>query len=162
MKKYFLMGCQEVMDTAYEAEKDNPLPIFRQAQIWIHLFGCPACAAGLKNLRRVEEIMKTDFLPPAPDFSDILMARVYEETAAERETAAQAGISFRGWVVIGFFVLVSLSTAFFGGNFVHIANVGGSSFLLPVGITIGVVLTCYGALFIAGHLKELSARFGLR
>ena len=35
------------------------------------------------------------------------------------------------------------------------------SFLLPVGITIGVVLTTYGALFIGSHLKELSERFGL-
>jgi hypothetical protein len=30
-----------------------------------------------------------------------------------------------------------------------------------VGITIGIVLTCYGALFIGSHLKELMERFGL-
>jgi hypothetical protein len=47
-------------------------------------------------------------------------------------------------------------------NFVAIANSEGSSFLLPVGITIGIVLTCYGALFIGSHLKELSSRFRLR
>jgi hypothetical protein len=35
------------------------------------------------------------------------------------------------------------------------------SYLLPVGITIGIVLTSYGALFIGSHLKELSERFGL-
>jgi hypothetical protein len=35
------------------------------------------------------------------------------------------------------------------------------SFLLPVGITVGIVLTSYGALFIGGHLKELSERFRL-
>jgi hypothetical protein len=36
-----------------------------------------------------------------------------------------------------------------------------SSFLLPIGITIGVIVTGYGALFIGSHRKELSDRFGL-
>jgi hypothetical protein len=35
------------------------------------------------------------------------------------------------------------------------------SFLLPVGITFGIVLTSYGALFIGSHLEEFSERFGL-
>ena len=162
MKKQFLMDCQTVMNTAYEADKDNSLSILAQVRLSLHLFSCSACAGELKNLRRVEEIMKTDFLPPSPDFANILMERLYEESAMEREIAAPAGVSFRGWVIIGCFVFISLSSAFFGGNFIHIANVGGSSFLVPVGITIGVVLTCYGALFIGSHLKELSTRFGLR
>jgi hypothetical protein len=47
-------------------------------------------------------------------------------------------------------------------DFEKVAHRQGSSFLIPVGITIGVVVTGYGALFIASHLKELSERFGLR
>jgi len=30
-----------------------------------------------------------------------------------------------------------------------------------MGITIGIILTTYGALFIGSHLKQLSERFGL-
>jgi len=167
MKKLNFLDCNAVMDAVYEAEKDfflpRFLPLLTQIRLELHLLFCSRCAVQVKNLRHIEEIMKTDFLPPAPDFADILMARLqYEESAAEPATAAPAGFSFRGWIVIGFFVLLSLSSAFFGMNFVHIANAQGSSFLLPVGLTIGVVLTCYGALFIGSHLKELAARFGLR
>jgi hypothetical protein len=163
MKKYFFMNCDSVMDTVYEAEKDSLLPLLSQMRIGFHLWFCPRCDEQIKALRHTEEIMKIDFLPPAPGIEDILMTRLqYEESVAEPVVAAPAGFSFRGWVVIGFFVLLSLTSAFFGMNFVHIATVEGSSFLLPVGLTIGVVLTCYGALFIGSHLKELAARFGLR
>ena len=161
MKKQFFMDCRTVIDTVYEAEKESSLPMLTQMQIWIHLFFCSACAGDVKNLRRIDEIMKTDFFRSSPDFGDIIMKRLHEETTMDAVTDAPAGFSFRGWVIIGFFVLLSLSSAFFGINFVQIANAEGSSFLLPVGITIGVVLTCYGALFIGSHLKELSSRFGL-
>jgi hypothetical protein len=80
----------------------------------------------------------------------------------EEKTDAPAGFSLRGWVLIGFFVLLSLSSSFFGLNFMEIADAEGLSFLLPVGLTIGMVLTCYGALFIGSHLNELSTRFRLR
>jgi hypothetical protein len=64
-------------------------------------------------------------------------------------------------VIIGFIILISLSTAFFGMDFIHIAAFAGSSFLLPVGLTFGGILTGYGAIFIGSHLKELSAWFRL-
>ena len=165
MKKHFWMDCHTVMDTIYEAEKDSSLPLLTRIRMWLHLFFCPACTGELRNLRHVEEIMKTDFFPPAPDFEDLLMERLFEENFEEDLSGKAddpAGFSFRGWVIIGFFVLLSLSSAFFGGDFVKIANAEGSSFLLPLGITIGTVLTCYGALFIGSHLKELSSRFRLR
>jgi hypothetical protein len=162
VKKYILMDCQTVLDTVYEAEKDSSLPFLTQMRIWLHLLLCPSCAGELRNLRNVEEIMKTDFFPPSPDFEALLMERVVEETDMEEQMDAPAGFSFRGWVVIGFFVLLSLLSSFFGGDFIQIANAEGSSFLLPLGITIGIIVTCYGALFIGSHLKELSARFRLR
>ena len=162
MKKIFFMDCKTAMDTVFEAERDDSLPLLTQIRTGLHLLFCPGCAAQLRNLRRVEEIMKADFLPPSPDFGDILMERLRGETALTEETDAPAGFSFRSWVITGFFVLLSLSSAFFGINFAQIADAEGLSFLLPVGITIGVVLTGYGALFIGCHLKELSSRFGLR
>ena len=106
--------------------------------------------------------MKTDFHPHCPNFEKPVMECLCGEADPEEEIDAPAGFSFRGWVLIGFFVLLSLSSSFFGISFGVIANEEGLSFLLPVGITIGIVLTCYGALFIGSHLKELSTRFGLR
>jgi len=162
MKKHFFMDCSTAMDFVHEADKENSLSLLTQLRIEMHLLFCAACTGELKDLRRIDEIMKADFFPPSPDLGDIIMERLHEETAMDAVTDAPAGFSFRGWVIIGFFVLLSLSSAFFGMNFVHIADAEGSSFLLPLGITVGVVLTCYGAFFIGSHLKALSSRFGLR
>jgi hypothetical protein len=162
MKKQFVMDCHNVMDTIYEYEKDNPLPFLLQMRIWFHLLFCPDCSREIRNLRNIEEIMRTDFLPASPGFEDILMERLYAEDEVARDTDAPAGFSLRLWVIIGFFVLLSLSSSFFGMNFVEIADSEGLSFLLPVGLTVGMVVTCYGALFIGSHLKELSSRFRLR
>jgi hypothetical protein len=161
MKKNLLMDCQTVMDIVYESEKDSSLPIVTQLRIGLHLLLCPSCSRQLRNLQRLEEVMKTDFFPPSPEFEGVLMERLYEETGREEQIDAPAGFSFRGWVIIGFFVLLSLSSSFFGMDFVKIANAAGSSFLLPVGLTVGLVVTGYGVLFIGSHLKELSSRFGL-
>ena len=159
MKMNLFMDCTTVMDTAYEGEKD--LDILTQVRMELHLLFCMECAGKLRKLRYLEEIMKNDFLPPSPDFGDLLMERLYEETELEEKADAPAGFSFRGWVIIGFFVLISLSSSFFGINFTEIARTEGLSFLLPVGLTVGMVVTCYGALFIGSHLKELSSRFRL-
>ena len=96
-----------------------------------------------------------------PDFGDLIMEHLCKDTGIEKKAEELPGFSLRIWVITGFFVLLSLSSSFFGVDFVKIANAEGLSFLLPVGLTVGMVLTCYGALFIGSHLKELSARFGL-
>jgi hypothetical protein len=147
------------MDTVCESEKDLTIPT--QILIWLHVLFCPSCAGELKKLRQAEEIMKSDFLGFSPGFEGLIMERIRMEEKME-EKDAPSGFSFRSWVITGFFVLFSLSSVFFGMDFIEIANAEGLSFLLPVGLTIGMVVTCYGALFIGSHLKELSGRFGLR
>jgi hypothetical protein len=156
------MDCHTVMEAADLSEKDELFPFLTHVRIELHLLFCPECTRELKKLHCLEEIMKTDFIPHCPDFEEPVMECLYEEADLEDKIDAPAGFSFRGWVLTGFFVLLSLSSSFFGISFGVIANEEGLSFLLPVGITIGIVLTCYGALFIASHLKELSTRFGLR
>ena len=162
MKKHFLIDCSAVIDTIYGVEQDSFLSLLFHPRIGLHLMLCPRCAGEIKKLRHLERIMKTDFLPSSPGFEDILMERLDEEDFIREEIDAPAGFSFKGWVMIGFFLLLSLSSSFFGMNFVEIADMGGLSFLLPIGLTIGMAVTCYGALFIGSHLKELSSRFGLR
>ena len=162
MKKNFLINCDDVFNLAYESDKDSSLPIITQIRVSFHLLFCPGCAKELSNLRELEEVMLTDFIPPSPEFGELVMECLSEETNIDQKLDAPAGFSFRSWVIIGFFVLLSLPSSFFGMNFVGIANVEELSFLLPLSITIGIVVTCYGALFIGSHLKELSNRFGLR
>ncbi|GHV70710.1 hypothetical protein AGMMS49928_19520 [Spirochaetia bacterium] len=156
------MNCSALMDKVYESLGEEPLSNWDQVRLTVHLFFCPRCTEEYKNLKAAQNTMQTGFFPPSPDFEDALMARILDEEPELEISDAPAGFSFRSWVVIGLIVLVTLSTAFFGSDFTKIADAQGSSFLLPVGLTIGAVLTGYGAFFIASHLKELSSRFGLR
>jgi uncharacterized membrane protein YoaK (UPF0700 family) len=46
-------------------------------------------------------------------------------------------------------------------DFIKVADNWCSSFLLPIGMTVGAIVSAYGALLIGSHLKELSDRFNL-
>jgi hypothetical protein len=170
------MNCYDIMDKVYEYSGGEPMPLWLRIRIAAHLFFCPDCAREFERFEVTRDILRHDFSPPAPDFEEAVMGLIMREAAElpdyaaeeapfggdfERTPAAE-GVSFRGWVITGLVMLLSLSTSFFGLDFGRLAASEGSSFLLPVGITIGAVVTCYGALFIGSHLKELSERFGLR
>jgi hypothetical protein len=153
------------MDKIYEYAGE-PMPLVLRLRIGIHLFFCPDCAQQVERFEVTRGILHSDFFPPAPDFQEPVMRRIMNEAALDEAVPEpleeSAPVSFRSWVITGLVVLVSLSTAFLGLDFGRLATSEGMSFLLPMGITIGAVLTCYGALFIGSHLKELSERFGLR
>jgi hypothetical protein len=163
------MTCHDIMDKIYEYSGED-MPLLLRIRVGMHLFFCPDCARELERFEVSRNILRCDFFPPAPDFQEAVMRRIMNEAALAGEAEAEEpleefpveGVSFRSWVITGLVVLVSLSTAFLGLDFGRLAASEGMSFLLPVGITIGAVLTCYGALFIGSHLKELSERFGLR
>jgi hypothetical protein len=151
------------MDKIFDSLGEEPLSLPARLKIGIHLFICPRCARELKNLEDAREILKTGFFLPPPNLEESIMSRIYREypETEEKRYEIPAGVSFRGWVITGLVVLFSLGTSFFGMDFEKVAASQGSSFLIPVGLTIGVVLTGYGALFIGSHLKELSERFRL-
>ena len=160
------MNCAKVLETVYEnyGEEPRDIPLLTQIRVWLHLLFCPDCAQKMERFEVCRDILISDFLPPAPGLEDSVMAMINGEEGAPGETGetlVPGFLSTRGWVIAGLIMFVSLATAFFGLEFNKIALAAGMSFLLPVGITIGVALTVYGALFIGSHLKELSQRFGL-
>ena len=181
------MNCSKVLDMVYEYSSGDPdredpnredpsredsMPILYQIQIWLHTIVCPACAQEIERYQVTRDIMREDFFPASPELEGAIMARVAaEEEQAEAQgsfaaggaegDAVSGGLSFRGWAIAGLIILISLATSFFGLDFQKVADETGISFLLPVGITIGIVLTTYGAFFIGSHLKELSERFDL-
>jgi hypothetical protein len=141
---------------------DKPLPLVSRLEIALHVVFCSRCAGDLLKLETVRELMVTDFFPQAPDLENVIMDRIYGDDFAELPVfAATPEVPLKGWVVIGLIIVFSLATSFFGMDFVNLVKTSGISFLLPLGITIGVIITVYGALFIGTHLKELSDRFGL-
>ncbi|MDR3303401.1 MAG: peptidoglycan-binding protein [Treponema sp.] len=155
------MTCHEVKDKLYEAGREEALPLMLRVRIMAHLFGCSRCMREARNLKIAQQLMAEDFFPTPPLFEDRVMASIYDEAAWETPVSAPDphAISLRSWVITGFVIVISLATSFFGMNFIEIAAAQGLSFLLPVGLTIGCIVTGYGALFIGSHLKELSDRF---
>jgi hypothetical protein len=155
------MNCHEVRDKLFEYQREEPLPFLQHIQIEFHLFHCGHCAAELEKLERARDVIKTGFFTVPPlQLEDRIMAAI-EQEAQEEYIPAAAGVTFRGWVITGLIILISLATASLGMDFSKLAEALGSSFLLPIGITVGMVITGYGALFIGSHLEELSDRFGL-
>jgi hypothetical protein len=161
------MNCARVLDKVYEysgGEPHDTMPLLTRIFIGMHLLICPDCAQEVERFEVCKDILQNDFLPSAPpELEDNVMAIL---TADEDESEAElvehsGGFSNRGWVIAGLVMLVSFATAFFGFNFNEVALAAGLSFMIPIGITIGIVLTCYGALFIGSHLKEFIERFDL-
>jgi hypothetical protein len=155
------MTCNEVMEKLYGSGGEEALPLQLRVRIMAHLFFCGHCAAEARKLALAQRLMAEEFFPPAPSFEDRVMAALYEEAECDEPVSMPdtQAVSFRGWVITGCIIVVSLATSFFGMDFMRIASTVGQSFLLPVGLTVGFIVTGYGAIFIGSHLKELSDRF---
>ena len=154
------MSCAKILDIVYE-HSGGEMPLIRQIQVALHTLFCPNCAQEIERYEVCRDILREDFFPASPGLENPIMAMITEESQQEENFAVPAGLSTRGWVIAGLVIMVSLLTVFFGMEFSEAAVNAGSSFMLPLGIIIGIVLTSYGALFIGSHLKELSQRFGL-
>jgi hypothetical protein len=158
------------MEMVYESSGDDSISLFNQVQIWLHTIICPDCAQQIERFEVSRSILSEDFFPSPPGLENSIMAAITAQEAAQEQEALEdyaknnavpGGLSTRGWVIAGLVILVSLATAFFGLDFQKMTDESGMSLMLPIGITFGIVLTSYGALFIGSHLKELSERFGL-
>jgi hypothetical protein len=156
------MTCGEAMNKVYEALGERELPFPLRIRLTVHLYRCGRCAEEYRKLKTLTQTLAgNEFFPAAPSGnSDNIMEKIerLEETKSSTERSV-VPLSLRGWVIIGLIMLISLSSLVFGMDFMNIVSTQGRSFLLPVSLTIGCVVTGYGALFIGSHLKELSDRF---
>ena len=157
------MRCAKILDIVYEQQED--MSLFTRIRVGLHLLVCPDCAQEVERFEVCRDMLQNDFLYPSPDLEDAVMSMISAEEEAEIAEAMNAevigGFSIRGWIIAGIVMLVSLATVFFGLEFNKVALIAGMAFTIPIGITIGIALTSYGALFIGSHLKDLSKRFGL-
>jgi len=151
------MDCSKILEMAYEED----LNIIDNAQVWLHSFFCQECAQKIQLYKSARAAMRTDFFAfNINSNEESIMAKIAAEQQ-EEEMQAPGLLSTRGWVIAGLLIVISFATAFFGLDFQNAANANGISFMLPIGIIFGIVLTSYCALFIGSHLKEFTERFGL-
>jgi len=155
------MKCGDALDVVYGSE--DIIPLGKRLSLAFHIIFCGRCAAQVESYEETRFLLQTGFFPPSPDFSDSIMERIYQEAEndADQHVFDVGGFSLKGWIIAGIILLLSLTTVFFGKDFASIVTDQGSSFLLPLGIITGIVITGYGALFIGSHLKEFSERFKL-
>ena len=156
----FRLSCDKVIEVFFEYSREEEIHPLLRLRIAFHLLFCARCAEETRKFALLKDIQDRDFFPSAPSFEDQVMEALaddffQDEAAPELISDFPGGFSFRSWVIMGFVILVSLGVSFFGIDIFQI----DSSFLLPLGITVGTVLTGYGAVFIASHLKELSEHF---
>jgi len=156
------MNCAKIIDMIY---KEDSVSFFNQIQIDFHAYFCSACAQEIEHYKAARNVMREDFFPFSPNLENSIIAKLHLEQIDEEQLEAPNNIpgtlSTRSWVIAGLILMTSLITVFLGMDFQNLASESGMSFMLPMGITIGIVLTTYGAFFIGSHLKELSERFGL-
>ena len=145
------MNCHRAMDTIYEEWGTAAPPFFALLGARLHILRCPRCAAEAALLQSARSLGQESFPAPPAELEDRIMRSIRAEEQAG-EYPEVAGVSFRSWVVTGLIVLLSLCSSFFweGAPPLHI------------GITVGAIVTAYGAIFIGSHLKELTDRFNLR
>ena len=157
------MNCNKIIDSIYRGENgDSVDPGFIEGlKIEMHLLFCMDCRERLRRFNLCNKILREDFLPESPDLEDTIMAHIAEEAQVGTRITVTEGFSFRGWSIAGLVLLISLATIFFGMDFNKVALASGTLFVIPVGITVGLALSIYGALFIASHLERLSRKFGL-
>lgn len=108
------------------------------------------------------ELMKTAFFYDAPDMSETIMAQVLKEENVPEDLEIHEWVSFKKWVIAGCIILVSLVSAFFGFNFKEVAASRDSSYMLSIGLMIGLIVSIYGSLFIGTQLKQLRHFLGRR
>ncbi|MDR2467380.1 MAG: peptidoglycan-binding protein [Spirochaetaceae bacterium] len=159
------MNCDTVVRHLYEDDidynKEPKLSLLSRLCFTVHYLLCPACAVQKHKLETAKRLLRQSCIPPSPArLSETIMMAIdmkyYGKTALLPEA-----IPLRIWIVSGIFIVLSLSSAYFGLDFNTIADKNGLSYLLPVGITIGGVITAYGAMFIGTHLDTLCEKFGL-
>ncbi|QQO09422.1 peptidoglycan-binding protein [Breznakiella homolactica] len=155
-----MMKCTTVMDRIVEADGDEHSSLLQYIRIQIHLFLCPQCAEEVNRYESARELLATEALPEVPDLSDMIMAEVFRDEP-EEYLEEQRGFSFRSWIIAGCVILISLVSAFFGLDFQELSANASPSFMLAIGLTIGIIISVYGALFIGTHVKRLSERFRL-
>jgi hypothetical protein len=153
------MNCDKFLDYLYFSE--DRFPLIKRILIYFHIWHCPKCAAHFRALRIASDSMKEDFFPPVEaDIAGKVMALIQDVDFAEAPAKHEL-VTFRAWVISGLAILFSLSSAYFGLEYLAPVNTHTAYFMLSLGITVGAVITAFGAIFIGCHITELSKWLGL-
>jgi len=118
-----------------------------------HAAGCVSCA---RTLARVEGARRLLDVSPAACLVD-LAPRV--GALLPFMPSARRRVQMRDWLLAGALILGSMAFVPFLADFSTLRAAYGNRFVVPLGLVLGMAVTAYGAVFIAGHLDEFSKRW---
>jgi hypothetical protein len=153
------MNCDKVLDILYYSER---ISLLKRVLINFHVWHCAKCAAHRHVLQIACERMNEDFFPPAHGIAGQVMTFIHAGETFDDTFPEHESVSFRAWVVTGIALLFSLSSAYLGIDYLTPVNTRSVNFMLSLGITVGGIITAFGAIFIGCHIKELSKWLDLR
>lgn len=150
------MKCQNGIERIIEYDDDeSPQSLLFRVRFFIHSLTCPNCKNTMEQYEDSRELMRTGFFSEGPDMSDAIMDRVFVEEPIREDREVREWISLRNWIIAGCIILVSLVSSFFGFNFKEVAASRDSSYMLSIGLVIGLIVSIYGLLFIGTQLKQI-------
>ncbi|GMO48766.1 MAG: hypothetical protein Ta2B_30380 [Termitinemataceae bacterium] len=157
------MDCKSVRDILYDnVELSSPMLLFYRIQAAIHLLHCKDCTAHKNIIEKSNAIMERDFLLPVSakeenEFCDSIMnvlSKTSQNVNFEKLDEKEKRFSIYVWALTGTVICGSLIAAFFNINILNAKEM--NAFIVPLSITIGGIVTAYGAMFIVCHLKVLT------
>ncbi|MDR0552401.1 MAG: hypothetical protein LBG72_10420 [Spirochaetaceae bacterium] len=161
----YIRGCAVFADDEPDTEycgAYSGIPLYMALRFWAHAFVCKKCAEKKRRVLLADRVLHSLYLPtPSANCEDTVMAAVLAEDA---EAAKESDyFSLRGWAIAGIVIVASLLSVYFNMDFCGIAaSAQGESFILPLAITIGAVITIYGALLIGSHLEPICRKLGIK
>ena len=149
------MKCDKCIKEYLEQETPGDLS-FRAK---IHLLLCSSCRTEIERLDTAFALLRNVNEPPAPrDFTEVVMLALEEEESLEEKKE----MDFWKWVTGGIVILVSVVIASIAEPYLTARGMYGDHYLLYMSIIFGVLLSVYGAFFIAGNLDDFSHRLNLK
>jgi hypothetical protein len=149
------MKCDEKLDKILCADEDDVLSLATRIQFFFHTFFCDHCRSIMEQYEDSRELMRTDFFYEASDMSNEIMNQVLSNETIPEDIEIHEWVSFKKWIIAGCIILVSLVSAFFGFNFDEVAVSRDSSYILSIGLVIGLIISIYGLLFIGTQMKQI-------
>lgn len=141
------MKCKDAVRRILESDHGH-IPFMVQ----MHCRMCSKCMSELSDIRKAERMLQDKwFFSPEYDLSPRVLSQIRATSYATRKSTTWIpGLS------VGVVLVASLFLVNFSDTFAWIELAMGDTFIIPVNIVLGLIISAYLAAFIASQIQRLS------
>ncbi len=141
------MKCDKAISYYLQNDEIGRIPF----KVRIHTFFCPVCSGEIMQLMLMFRLLEEKSIwEMDKDIKDNVMDKIQRQSVF-----AEKRISGLKWVVIGIIIFASMFLINFSESFMWLKEQFGSSFVIPMSIVLGLVLTVYLMLFTSSNIDFL-------